>query len=149
ATGYKSAQKDVSIPVAVKAEVDIFLQRQLAANETVGVPGKPVLAPKAKEAFDKALQALNANKLDQAEKYVAEALRLAPGHPDVLFLQGVVSLNRSKWIDVQSVLEKATQLDPENARAFSALGMALANQGKYDQAIPPLEKSQQLAPAGW
>ena len=149
ATGYKSAQKDVSIPVAVKAEVDIYLQRQLAANETVGVPGKPVLAPKAKEAFDKALQALNANKLDQAEKYVAEALRLAPGHPDVLFLQGVVSLNRSKWIDAQTVLEKATQLDPENARAFSALGMALANQGKYDQAIPPLEKSQQLAPAGW
>src|SRR5207248_1010090 len=28
ATGYKSAQKDVSIPVAVKAEVDIYLQRQ-------------------------------------------------------------------------------------------------------------------------
>jgi Tfp pilus assembly protein PilF len=149
ATGYKAAQKDVSIPVAVKAEVDIYLQRQLAANESVGVPGKPVLAPKAKEAFDKALQALNANKLDQAEKYVAEALRLAPGHPDVLFLQGVLFLNRSKWGDAQAALEKSTQLDPENARAFSALGMALANQGKYEQAIPPLEKSQQLAPMGW
>ena len=149
ATGYKAAQKDVSIPVAVKAEVDIYLQRQLAANESVGVPGKPVLAPKAKEAFDKALQALNANKLDQAEKHLAEAVRLAPGHPDVLFLQGVLFLNRSKWSDAQSSLEKATQLDPENARAFSALGMALANQGKYDQAIPPLEKSQQLAPAAW
>ena len=55
ATGYKPAQKDVSLPVALKAEVDVYVQREHSANESVGVPGKPLLAPKAKEAFDKGL----------------------------------------------------------------------------------------------
>src|SRR6266704_3200585 len=32
ATGYKPAQKDVSVPVAVKAEVDIYLQREPSTN---------------------------------------------------------------------------------------------------------------------
>jgi tetratricopeptide (TPR) repeat protein len=115
----------------------------------VGVPGKPLLAPKAKEAFDKGLQAINANKLPEAQKYVGEALKLAPGHPDVLFLQGVLDLSQHRWPEAQSVLEKATQLDPGNPRAFAALGMALTNQAKYEQAIPPLEKSLQLEPGGW
>ena len=149
ATGYKPAQKDVSLPVALKAEVDVYVQREHSANESVCVPGKPLLAPKAKEAFDKGLQAMNANKLPEAQKYVGEALKLAPGHPDVLFLQGVLDLSQHHWPEAQSVLEKATQLDPDNPRAFAALGMAFTNQGKYEAAIPPLEKSLQLQPVGW
>src|SRR5712671_2350103 len=146
ATGYKSAQKDVSLPVALKAEVDVYVQREQSGN--VGVPGKPLLAPKAKEAFDKCLQAINDNKLPEAKKHVGEALRLAPGHPDVLFLQGVLDLSEHNWPQAQTVLEKATQLDPNNPRAFAALGMAFTNQGKYEAAIPPLEKSLQLESTG-
>ena len=149
ATGYKAAQKDLSLPVALKAEVDVYLQREHSANENVGVPGKPILAPKAKDAFDKGLQAINANKLPEAQKYVGEALKLAPGHPDVLFLQGVLDLSQHHWPEAQTVLEKSTQLDPDNPRAFAALGMAFTNQGKYEAAIPPLEKSLQLEPTGW
>jgi tetratricopeptide (TPR) repeat protein len=149
ATGYKAAQKEVSLPVALKAEVDVYLQREHSGNESVGAPGKPLLAPKAKEAFDKGLQAINANKLDAAEKYVTEATKLAPGHPDVLFLQGVLYLNRRNWPQAQTVLEKATQMDPANSRAFAALGIAFSNQRKYEEAIPPLEKSLQLDGSGW
>ena len=148
AAGYKTAQKDISLPVAVKAEVDVYLQRESASNDTA-VSSKPVLAPKAREAFEKGLQAINANKLGEAEKYVGEAMRLAPGHPDVLFVQGVLFLSRHNWIDAQSVLEKATQIDPNNGRAFAALGQALNNQGKYEGAIPVFEKSLQLDPGGF
>jgi len=148
ANGYKSAQKDVSVPVGVKAEVDIYLQRLPSANETTGVPGKPLLAPKAKEALDKGLQALSESKLKEAEKHVDEAAKLAPGHPDVLFVQGVLYLTQRNWPQAQSVLEKASQMDPNNPRIFSALGMALTDQGKYEEAIPPLEKSLQLDAAG-
>jgi tetratricopeptide (TPR) repeat protein len=148
ATGYKTAQKELSIPVAVKAEVDVYLERQ-STIESAAIPGKPLLAPKAKQAFEKGLQAVNANKLDQAEKYAAEATKLAPGHPDVLFLQGVLYLSKRNWTQAQSVLEKATQFDPENGRAFAALGMALTNQAKYEEAIPALEKSLQLDEGAW
>src|SRR5436309_6707095 len=149
ATGYKSAQKEVSMPVGVKAEVDVYLQKESGPGDNTGIPGRPLLAPKAKEALDKGLQALSVNKPKDAEKYVGEAAKLAPGHPDVLFVQGVLYLSLRNWSQAQSVLEKASQLEPNNARVLGALGMALTDQGKYDEAIPPLEKSLQMQTGGW
>jgi tetratricopeptide (TPR) repeat protein len=149
ASGYRSAQREMDASVSIKYEVDIVLQREPSSNEAVGVPGKPLLAPKAKDALDKGLQAIGANKLSDAEKYVAEAIKLAPGHPDVLFVQGVLYLSQRHWAQAQSVLEKASQMDPNSARISSALGMALTDQGKYEEAIIPLEKSLQLDAGGW
>jgi Flp pilus assembly protein TadD len=149
ATGYKAAQKDVLMSVVMKTEVDVYLQRQTSSIDGEAVPGRPLLAPKAKEALDKGLQALSANKLADAEKCVGEAMKLAPGHPDVLFVQGVLYLSLHNWTQAQTVLEKAAQMDPSNARVFSALGMALTDQGKYEEAITPLEKSLQLEAGGW
>jgi tetratricopeptide (TPR) repeat protein len=150
ATGYQAAQKEVSLTIALKAEVDVYLKRLPQGNETTGVPGRPVLAPKAQEAFDKALQALGANKLKDANKYTGEAMKLAPGHPDVLYLQGVLDLKQRNYADAQSVLEKATQIDPSHAHAFAALGMTLSDEGQYAAAVAPLEQSLKLdANSGW
>lgn len=149
ANGYQMIQKDISVPVAVRAEVEVVMRRESASGDTSGVPGRPLLAPKAKEAYEKGLQALSEDKLDEAEKYVGEAMKLAPGHPDVLYVQGVLYLRRRNWTQAQSTLEKATEIDPNHARAFAALGMAFSNQGKYDAAIPPLEKSLQMEAGAW
>jgi tetratricopeptide (TPR) repeat protein len=149
ATGYKPAQRDVNVSVSMRYEVDATLQRDSAPEGDAGVSARPLLAPKAKEALDKSLKALSKNKLSEAEKYVAEAVQLAPAHPDVLYVQGLVFLNKKDWGQAQGVLEKALQMDPSNARVSSALGMALVDQGKYDQAVAPLEKSLQLEPANW
>src|SRR5262249_36500081 len=109
-----------------------------------GSVAKVILAPKAQEAFDKALRALSADKMHDAEKFVSEAARLAPSHPDVLYVQGVLYLKEKNWSDAQTTLEKATQIDPSHTRALAALGMALADQRKFDAAIVPLEKSLEL-----
>ena len=148
APGYAEAQKDISVHITGRTEVDVYLH---AASPTGGVspaPGRPVLTPKAKEALDKGLRALKENKLGEADKYVGEALRLAPGNPDVLYVQGVLSLKKGNWVQAQTVLEKATQMDPHSARAYAALGMAYCDEGKHDAAISPLEKSLQLDTAG-
>jgi hypothetical protein len=150
AAGYKNVQKEVSLTMAIKTDVDIYMQRDLSSNANVGVPGKPLLAPKAKEALEKGLQAIREDKLGDAQKYMNEAMKLAPGNPEVLYVQGVLYMRRSEWTQAQTVLEKSTQIDANQPRAFAALGMALCNQKKYEQAIPPLEKSIQLEPAaGW
>jgi Tfp pilus assembly protein PilF len=149
APGYKTGHEEVSVPIPVKAEVDVYLEPESDATGNVGLGGGPVLAPKAKEVLNKALQALQANNLEEAEKRLSEAMRLAPGHPDVLYLQGVLYLRRAKWVEAQSVLEKATQIDPKHARVLAALGTALSNQGKYEAAIAPLEQSVQLSPGSW
>jgi len=148
AIGYRSAQKEISVRVAVEAEEEIVLQRD-SSPEALGSSARPLLAPKAREAMDKALQALSENKLDQAEKHLAEAVKLAPNHPDVLYLQGVILLRRGQAEQAQTVLEKTTQIDPQNARAFAALGMAFINENKYDLAVTPLKQSIQLDPSNW
>jgi Flp pilus assembly protein TadD len=150
AAGYKNGQKDVSLSIAIKEDVQIILQRDLASNETAGVPGKPLLAPKAKEALDKGSQAMREDKLDEAQKYLNEAMKLAPANPDVLYIQGVLYLRKSDWVHAQTVLEKSSELEPNQARVLAGLGMALCNQKKYEAAIPKLEKSLQLDPTeGW
>jgi len=148
AAGYENAQKQVSVQVTGRTQVDVYLRRISDAGSSTGVPGRPVLAPKARQALEKGLQALSADNPDEAEKFVGEAMRLAPGHPDVLYVQGLLWLKQRNWVQAQNALEKATQIDPNHARAFAALGMALCDQGKYDAAIEPLEKSLQLEATG-
>jgi Flp pilus assembly protein TadD len=144
AAGYKSAQKDVSVVMETKYDVEFNLQPDTSPNFTPGAAGNPILAPKAKEALDKGMQALRDDKLDEAEKSLDQALKLAPNNPEVLYVLGVLDLKKREWTKAQSVLEKATQIEPNSARALAALGMALCNQQRYAEAIPPLEKSVQL-----
>jgi Flp pilus assembly protein TadD len=148
APGYAEAQKDVSVDTAGRARVDVYLRRASVGGSLATVPGRPVLAPKAKEALEKGLRALRENKLGEAEKCVGEALRLAPGNPEVLYAQGILRLKQRDWGQAQAALEKATQIDPNSAPAFAALGLALCDQGNYDAAIAPLRKSLELDPAG-
>lgn len=150
APGYGEVRKDLSLESSGRFDVEVFVRRILPGAVTA-VPGRPLLAPKAKEAVDKGLQALSADKLGDAEKYVSKAVKLAPGHPDVLYVQGVLNLKERHWPQAQSAFEKATQMDPNDAPAFAALGMAFCDEGNYDAAIPPLRKSLELdpAPAAW
>jgi thioredoxin-like negative regulator of GroEL len=146
AAGYKTEQKEVTVTPSTKTDVAVYLQKILPSNESVGVPGEPVLAPKAKDALVKALQSVGKNKPDEAQKHVNEALKLAPNNPEVLYVQGLVYLQRNAWADAETVLEKSDQIEPNQTRVLGALGLALCNQKKYEKAIPPLEKSMQLNP---
>src|SRR5271170_6016765 len=66
AAGYDSAQKQVSVQVTGRTQVDVYLRRISDAGSAAGVPGNPVLAPKAKPALEKGLQALSADKPGEA-----------------------------------------------------------------------------------
>jgi cytochrome c-type biogenesis protein CcmH/NrfG len=147
--GYKKGQKDFSLNMPILDEEDVMLQRDSDSGIGTEAPGKPLLAPKAKESLDKGLQELSENRLDQAEKELATAEKLAPNTPDVLYAQGLLYMKRQKWPQAQAALETATQIDPNHARALGALGMTLVDQKKYETAIPPLEHALQLDPGGW
>ena len=148
ASGYPETQETVAVQFAGRTQVDVYLREPSTAAGPRGVPGRPLLAPKAKEALDKGFWALKENKLGEAEKYLREAVRLAPGNPDVLYIRGLQHPKQQQWKQAQIVLEKAAQLDPNSARTFAALGMALCDEGNFEAAIAPLRKSLQLDPTG-
>jgi uncharacterized protein HemY len=151
AAGYKPGQNDTSVAEPVKVDLEVDLQRDFSSSSASSAGAQaPILAPKAKEALDKATQALRDNQLDAAQRALDDALKLAPNHPQVLYAEGMLNLQQHEWAKAQSVLEKVTQMEPSSSRALAALGMALCNQKKYTDAIPPLEKSLQLDPtSGW
>jgi len=150
AVGYKATQKEVSIAAAIPYEEDVYLEADTSSGNGAGPPGRAVLAPKARKALAKGGQALAAGKLEEAQKFIGEAMKLAPANPDVLYLQGMLYMQQSNWEQAQSALEKADQMDPNQPRLLAALGINLVNQKKFAQAIPLLEKSLHLLPAsGW
>jgi tetratricopeptide (TPR) repeat protein len=150
ATGYKAAQKEVSLAVAIQYQVDVYLERNAGLNAGSGIPSALLLAPKAKEALAKGTQALREGHFDEAQKYFNQTMKLAPGNPEVLYMQGMLDMRRSNWEQAQTVLEKSNQIQPNQPRVLAALGMTLSNLKKYEEAIPLLEKSLQLEPsAGW
>ena len=145
--GYKAAQKEISIGVAMQYQEDVYLEPDGTSGEA---PAGAVLAPKAKDALGKGTGALKAGKLEDAQKFIGEALRLAPGNSNVLYFQAMLYMRQSNWQDAQTTLEKASQMDPNQPRILAALGMDLVNQKKFAEAIPLLEKSIQLQPvSGW
>lgn len=149
ALGYKPGRASVDVPIPVRVEIDVSLQPEIAVDASAPAPGAPMLAPKAKQEVDKGLAALKEKSLDEAEKHLIAAEKLAPGHPDVLYLVGVLFLERRDWGHAQSALEKATQIDPHHARALAALGTVLSNQEKWAEAIPPLDRALQINPQSW
>ena len=152
ATGYKPGRANVDVPIPVRVEVDVYLQPENDGNANTaanGVPGAPVLAPKAQKEVDSGLKALQENKLDDAQKHLDAAATLAPSHPDVLYLFGVLYVRRNDLARAQEALTKATQLDPQHARALAALGTVLSNQGNYVAAISPLERALEINPHSW
>jgi Flp pilus assembly protein TadD len=149
APGYKTGHANVDVPVPVKVEVDVYLQPESTTGEDAGAAGGAILAPKAKAALDKALEDLRANKLEDAEKQLTIASQLAPQHPDVLYLQGMLYTRKGELAKAQATLETAVQMDPHHARALAALGTVLANQGAYAEAIPKLEESLKTTTGSW
>ena len=150
AMGYKAAQKGISITAAIPYQEDVYLEPDTTSGHTTGPPGRAVLAPKARKALEKGAQALEAGKLEEAQKFIGEAIKLAPANPDVLYFQGMLYMRQSNWEQAQAALEKANQMDPNQPRLLAALGMNLVNQKKFPEGIPLLEKSIQLQPvSGW
>jgi tetratricopeptide (TPR) repeat protein len=143
AAGYSEVHKDLSVIASGRAQVDVYLRSNSSPADVLPA-AKPILAPKAQDALSKGLQALTEERIEDARKYVGRALQLAPAHPDVLYLQGLVFMKQRDWAHAQTSLEKATQLDPSHGAAFAALGMALCDQGNYAGAIAPLERALEL-----
>jgi tetratricopeptide (TPR) repeat protein len=113
------------------------------------VPGGAILAPKALKETEKGLQALQADKLDEAEVHLKRALQLAPGYPDVNYLLGLLWMRRHDNAQARGYLEKAVALAPKHAPALQALGEVEFLLHDYPHASAVLDQSITLKPDSW
>lgn len=149
APGFETTREEVSVIVPITAEVHVYMRQQASAVSSATQAGPPILAPKARKEVDQGLEALRVNNLKEAQRRLERAAELAPGHPDVFYLLGVLYIRLDDFAKARGALEKATQLDPKHARALAALGTVLSNHGEYAAAIPMLKRAIELNNQAW
>ncbi len=141
APGYRNAREEAElfIPGSTATAIVTILPDTPDSAGTSPPPGPPILAPKAREAVQKALVALELNDLKQAQKWLKRAGELASGHPQVNYLQGVLLMRTKEYVKALEFLRKATTADPKFQEPHAAIGVVLYSQNDFAGARTSLE----------
>ena len=150
ASGYTKVREQAKLPMTGEVHVDVYLHPEASTDPVVlSGPGVPLLAPKAKKELEAGLAALRSGDLNKAQKHLESAGHLAPNHPEVLYLLGMLYMQMNNLPKAEGFLDKATQMDPQQAPAQTAFGVVLANERKFGAALPPLGKALELDAKSW
>src|SRR5262249_33269962 len=150
AAGYLEARADTVLPMTGAVFVEVYLKPKGNAEPVVlSGPEVPLLAPKARKEFDAGQRALSNGNLQEAQKHLENAARLAPSHPDVLYALGILYSRLNDLARAERYLGQSAELEPGQARTQAALGIVLANDHKFSEAEPPLGKALELDAKSW
>lgn len=118
--GYRSVQQQVVISTTQRTQN--FVVSMIPNN--MGTDRDGTVSPKAVKETEKALQALQANKLDEAEQHLALSFAVDASFPDSNYLMGIILLRRKEPARAGAYLQKTLSLSPNHAPALLALGQA-------------------------
>ena len=135
AAGYKSTQKEISITVAGKEEIDIYMQRELAANESTGCPASPSWLPRPRKRSPRRRRR-SGRQTRRSRERTDQSRKLAPSNPDVLYMQGMLYLRQRRWEKAETVLQKADQIDPNQRASFRGWVWHSATRGNTIRPFP-------------
>ena len=115
------------------------------AASTAGAAA-PAVSAAAQNAFDDALRALAAGKVDQAERGFRNLTETNPElggpHADL----GLIYRQAGKLPDAVAALETAVRISPQQPVYLNQLGLAYRQQGQFAKARDAYEQALQLAP---
>jgi Tfp pilus assembly protein PilF len=89
---------------------------------------------------EKALRALQQNKLEDAQQHLVRALAADPNFADGNYRMGLLLLRRKESGRAVAYLQKSLEASPHHTAALLALGEAQSLEHDYANAIASLEK---------
>jgi tetratricopeptide (TPR) repeat protein len=148
APGYETASKvfEVDKPGAVSVTLTL---RPLEAEDAAISRGFYALPPKVQRDVGKALEALRANKPDNAIKHLESAQRDAPKSAEVEYLFSVYSTETKDPVRARSYWMKTLELDPRHLSTLLAVGQDDLQSNKSAEALPYLKRAIQVEPNSW
>src|SRR5580698_983341 len=148
APGYRTVTEDAEIRVSVRNQAfGVLMVPDGPLAKGGGKAGGP--PAKALKEMEKGLEAMQVNKLNDAEQHLKKAQDMAPKYPDVNYLVGVLYMRRGNSAEAREYLQKAVDEAPTHASALLALGEAEMQQRDYTKAAETLERGLQLRPTAW
>ncbi len=150
APGYWKMREDALVDPAVSDNiVKVSLTPAVAGSAPPAYSHTPLLKPEVQKDLNKAITALKANNLDAAQKLMKPVLRVAPKHPDVLYVMGMLADKKANTAEAQGYWEKAISFDPRHEVSVYALGQSYMREGNYVKAGELGQKALDLAPNSW
>jgi tetratricopeptide (TPR) repeat protein len=104
---------------------------------------------KARRAYQRARAAARDHKINEEQKYIAEALAVDPDYADALTLRGLLEFTANQLDQAEADLEKAARCDSNYAPAYLGLGIVYNATSRFDDALRVLEHSLSLDPTAW
>ncbi|MHB8502178.1 MAG: tetratricopeptide repeat protein [Candidatus Acidiferrales bacterium] len=148
APGYQPATKrfEVARPGAVTVTLNL---QPMEAEAAASSAGFYALAPRTQKEVGKALEALRANKPNDARKHLEAAHKAAPASPEVEYLFGVYASQTNDPVQAKSYWIKALELEPKHLNALLAVGQDFLHENKPAEAQQYLKRAVDTAPSSW
>ena len=96
--------------------------------------------------FEEAQRAIEAGRLDEAEKKLLEILRQDEKNPFTLGNLAAVQMEQDRLPDAEQTLKKAMEVDAQDPANLYLMGRLKFVQEKYDEAVDALSLSAKLLP---
>ncbi len=146
ALGYVSNRTTLDVASMMDTiEVKVVLQ----PDTTTDLESDASLPPRALREMNRAIRALRAGDLKEAQKRLDDAEKAAPGSARVKYLMGYLLLAKGDSAQAQSALEQATTLNPSYARAWCLLGRLHLVAGQPKEAVAALQRAVKADPNNW
>ena len=150
APGYAKAQVEAHVSNGHGLQTIIVVLQPESGNGTSYVaPSGIVLAPKAQKEAAKGTEALQARKFDEAIKHLDAAHRLAPNHPDISYMLGMVYEKKSEFATACKYWDEALRAEPKHISSLLASGDVRLRQDDVTGARKYLDKAVEVAPNSW
>ena len=135
---------------------DVSLNLRMAQEGDSGAGGRNSVSvaqmkvpEKARKDLKKAREALQKQKIDEAQKYLAQALETYPNYAEALTLRGILKLDDKQYDGASQDLEAAIHCDPNYPLAYFALGATYNLLSRWDDATRALQRGLGLEPNSW
>src|SRR5579859_3373911 len=150
ASGYAKTQAEATISADHGQQLLVVTLKPEDGDGThYTAPSGMVLAPKAQREATKGMDALQAKKLDEAIKHLDAAHRLAPNHPDISYMLGMVYEKKNDFATAYKYWDEALQAEPRHISSLLASGDVRLRQDDVTGARRYLDKAVEVAPNSW
>jgi tetratricopeptide (TPR) repeat protein len=150
APGYRQAEKRVDLLGGSKlVTVDIQLIPLSDAEDAAASRGISALNPKTQKEVGMALEALRANKPNNALNHLQSAQKQTPNSADIEFLFGIYAQQMNDPLQAEAHWNNALTYDPKHLSTLLELSQQLLNEKKAAEAMLYLKRAIEVEPTSW
>jgi predicted Zn-dependent protease len=135
---------------------DVSLNLRMPQEEASDVGGRNSVSvaqmkvpEKARKQLKKAREAVQKQNVEEAQKYLTQALEAYPNYAEALTLRGILKLDGKQYDAAAQDLEAAIRADPNYPLAYFALGASYNLLSRWDDATRALQHGLGLEPNSW